>query len=357
VLPEPTSSRSRPRKYCRDGEGGFEQEYGISCAELGPAKEKYERVFGREAVAGADLERLGEQITAAQRLLGSDSAVAQLLAGLTGTLTGVGERLDGTVVDALDQSRRDQAAAREALGREAAAIIERDAANDLAQQEVLARQQADAKVRAANDRVEEHRQARQQAEVAQGRAEGERDLYKERAERAEEAAGRDREKLTEAQTQITALTTTVDTLRTQLDEARAEVDRVRTDSDRALQQLRTDTELQLTQARAGFAQRLAEATAASSAEIGRLGTEHAETLRRLEREHAAELAGHQQTASQAHHHLQRRLDTLRTGLRQLVRVDQRTVNTEPAQRADHLRTGLVDLLDDLDQQPDEPPGQ
>src|SRR5690606_21552233 len=123
VLPE-QKGRSRPRKYCADGTGRFEAEYGITCAELGPALEKVRQVFGAEAVPNADLDLLTEPVTTGQQLLGPGGAIA----GLTDTLHGVRVRLDETVKAALARAEAAEAAERDALGRaEADARLRREA--------------------------------------------------------------------------------------------------------------------------------------------------------------------------------------------------------------------------------------
>jgi hypothetical protein len=93
----------------------------------------------------------------------------------------VGEQLAGTVTDALTRAETAESAEREALGRETAAITEREVANGQAQQAILERGEAerdrDRKVRAAGELVKEAAAAQMSAEIAQGTAEGERDQH------------------------------------------------------------------------------------------------------------------------------------------------------------------------------------
>jgi DNA repair exonuclease SbcCD ATPase subunit len=346
MLTEP--GRTRPRKYCRDGEGGYEDSHGISCAELGPAKEKYERVFGREAIAGAAVEQLRGQLTAARDLVGPGSPLARLLTELGGTVNGVGEQLDTTVTEAIADTARATAAERDALGREAVAIAERDTSDDRAQDAVRAlldgERELTRKLKAAHDLVAEHEQARQRAEQDRAKADAERDLYKERAMRAEEAARRDRDQLTQADLQITALTTTVTELRTQLttdaERARTELANVQAAAATARQQLRDELDGRLQQAQTEFADRLATAATAHSAEF-----------RRLDRDHADNLDRQRQATTTAEHALQRRLGTLVGGVHQLIRAERRHADTDPDERLRELCTGLAELLSELDNPP------
>ncbi|RZS43577.1 hypothetical protein EV193_102557 [Herbihabitans rhizosphaerae] len=248
-LPPPTREAKKPRKYCPDGQGGFEDSHGITCAELGPAKEKVDRVFDHAAVPPAGLERLGEQIAAAQDLLGPESPVTRLLTGLAGTMTGVGDQLENTVAEALARAERAEADAREARGEKNAMEIERDTATHQAQQAVLDRQAAerdrDTKVRAAENAVKTAQEDQRTAERAQTKAEAERDLYQEQATRAGEAAERDRVRAEETARENTELTTKVTELTERLRQAGADLTAQREQTQATLDRIAAETEAKI----------------------------------------------------------------------------------------------------------------
>lgn len=372
-LPPPTAQQKKPRKFCPPGLGGYEERYGITCTELGPAKEKYELVFGREAVPAADLEHLSAQIAAAQDLLGPASTVATLFSTLAGTLAGVGDRLDGTVAAALAETARATASEREALGSVAAMVIERDAANELAQQAVLDRQEMErdrnTKVRIAEERANKANEAKRIAEIAQGKAEAERDQHKGRANRAEEAVETARIKLTaateanvtliakneELTSQLEQANTRADNERSRADQAVEETNRVRAELEQKLDQVRKEAEAKIEKARSDAS----AAVEAARAETARQSREHTNALERLGRERADELAKHARTLAEANGRAEQLQRRAQDGLARLLRSA--TTPVEPVDQDDpvgqlhrvmamqaDLRHGIEDLVRDLE---------
>lgn len=353
-LPPPTATQKKPRKYCPDGQGGYEQRHGVTCTKFGPIKEEYERVFGRDAVPGADLERLGELIAAATEVLGPASPLLTLLTGLTGTLTGVGDHLQDVVVDAVAETARARAAEQAALGREAAAIIERDAAHAQAQQAVLDRHAAqrdrDTQVRAAEQRATAAEAAQRHAEHEQARLRGENTQLDGRAQRADAAAARDRDRAEKAKRTIARQATKIVELTRQLTDAnaRADAERDRADvADRAVNELReatatriaeiqTEATRQIETARTAADARVDAARTSATAAVERLGREHAEHIRRIDREHAAELAARGRVLQQQVHRAQREVAQL------LADTEPDSEKAAPASER-YLREGLARL--------------
>jgi chromosome segregation ATPase len=281
-------------------------------------------------VSGTELDRLGEQVDAAQDLFGPDGQVLTLLTQLIGTFTGVRTQLEDTVTDALTRAETAETAEREALGREAAAIRERDAANDQAQQAVLDRQAAerdrDRKVRAAEDRATQAEEATRRAEIAQGKAEGERDQHQGRADRADEAATTAREKLAQVTQANTALTTQVENLteRLRLADERADKERERADKVLAADQ-----------------EKVAAATAATAAAVARF----TEDLQRIVGEHAVALAARDRQIAAAGLALARHVQQAKAAVAELLRDTMPDPEAALTVSERQLRERLADVVD------------
>jgi hypothetical protein len=353
-LPPPTRDARKPRKYCLDGQGGLEERYGVTCTKFGPVKEEYERVLGRDAVGGEDLDRLGEQITAAQDLLGPASPLAGLLTALGGTLTGVGDRLEEAVTDALDQAAKAATAEREALGREQAAIRERDVATEQANEAILARQAAererDNQVRVARQRATDAESAQRHAENEQARLRGETTQLEGRAQRADEAAARDRDRAERAKRTVARQAAKIVELTGQLAEAnvRAAAERDRADAaDAAMRELTETTATRIATIQAQTAQEIDSVRTAAEQRVSeahiattRALTEHGDELRRIDRERADDRAAWQRSIADARHVL----DQVRLGVQALLRT-QPDPDVPPSASEQRLRTGLTDLID------------
>ena len=356
--PLPVSTgRARPRRWCPTGAGRYVAEYGIECAELGPAVEKVRQVFGTTAVPAADLTVLGEHVDAVRAVFADTGPVA----ALTRVLGGLAGQLDDTVASAITRAETAEADARDAAGRTAVAERLRATAE---QQAVDAHHQAAAARRDADRAAAAAAAAEQRARAAEQDAFAARDverLQAHRADRADQAAGRDRERAENALAETAAAAATLAAVREQLTatEEAAAVDRRRADT------LQTT----LDELRAAHAGELLTARTEHAAVVQQLSRDHASELRRLQQDHATVLAERDRTLDLLRQDTGHRLRSLRNTLTRLAAAPVRTsadglaveeaAGTENAAPAlDRVRATLTDLiadhLDDLTPPPQQP---
>jgi DNA repair exonuclease SbcCD ATPase subunit len=340
-LPEQVGG-GRRLEYCPPGTGPHDPE--ATCKQLASAVRLLRAVRGTDTVAGADLELLGEQVSAVLAVFDPNGPIE----ALRGLLNGVTGRLDGAVATA--HTERDQAreAERAALGEATTAARLRSVAERQAHEAIAAQAKAEQARGRAERRAEQAEAAQRRAEQDLGRAEASRDTHEARAERAEEAAETARQLRHEAETAATALRSELDTLRAQLtaadqradrerdraDQAAAELNRIRTEAEARVDRIRTEAEHSVAAARAEADQ----AVVAARTELTQRTEAHTTLIRDLERERAEQLADRDRRldhATLALAHLRRDVHTELSHLRRLVPA---------AEDAAELRDRVDDLI-------------
>jgi hypothetical protein len=344
----PPQGRSRPRKYCPDGQGRY-LDQGIECRELGPAQEVVRRVHGSGDVPDLDLDRLGEQVNAVLAVFAGKGPVE----GLRSRLGAVAEQLEHTVAAATEARAAAQDGERRALAEAGADQRRRADAQEQARQAVLdAHAAQDERDQAVGERRAAEAALRE-AERAQAAAEAARDEQGARAERADAAAARDRRRAEDAATLGATLAERVEALQEQVrqtarqsgaereraDAATAAAEQVRAQAVADVRQVTDQAASQVDAVRTHAADAAARHTTAILELERRRGTELAERDQRLRE---AEAAGAE---------LRR---TAGTGLRRLLRSAAPTDSGAAAQDVgagtpEHpLLRALADLIDDLD---------